>query len=151
MTSDAEKQRDYRRRKQATDPDYNRREMARLHKWQAENPQKQKIKKNRIKRGRRVKDSLRKYEWDIILDVFGHSCAYCDATSVTLEKDHVVPFSAGGHLEMGNVVPACPDCNGHSESGKGTKDMRTWLQDEQRYEAIMMSVGDAEYLVQEVT
>lgn len=82
-------------------------------------------------------------QWDAILDVFGHQCAYCDRR-IDITQDHVVPISSGGAYTLGNIVPACGLCN----SSKGAMDMRTWLRDEQRYEAIMMSIGDACYETQ---
>jgi hypothetical protein len=41
---------------------------------------------------------------------FDNRCAYCGATG-ELHIEHVVPISRGGPHSLGNIVPACPDCN----------------------------------------
>lgn len=43
----------------------------------------------------------------------GFRCVYCGRTppDVTLEADHVVPESAGGPTDTGNLVTSCFDCN----------------------------------------
>ena len=41
------------------------------------------------------------------------ACRYCGrkVPEVTLELDHVLPFSKGGDNSMGNLVTACRECN----------------------------------------
>lgn len=80
-------------------------------------------------------------DWQTILNVFGHRCAYCDARNVKLERDHVVPVTRGGSFGIDNVVPACRTCN----AGKRTSDLREWLNDEERYEFVLATIGDVEY------
>lgn len=41
---------------------------------------------------------------------FDHRCAYCGADG-DLHIEHVVPISRGGTHALGNIVPACKDCN----------------------------------------
>jgi 5-methylcytosine-specific restriction endonuclease McrA len=41
---------------------------------------------------------------------FGHRCAYCGANG-DLHIEHVVPISKGGPHSIGNIIPACKDCN----------------------------------------
>lgn len=41
---------------------------------------------------------------------FNHRCAYCGADG-DLHIEHVVPISKGGGHTIGNIVPACKDCN----------------------------------------
>lgn len=43
----------------------------------------------------------------------GHRCVYCGATRDTdkIEVDHVIPVSAGGTDDIGNLVAACFSCN----------------------------------------
>lgn len=58
---------------------------------------------------------------DYLLEQFGGRCAYCPAAANTW--DHVVPVSAGGRTEPGNIVPACGSCN----SSKGNREVASWL------------------------
>lgn len=48
---------------------------------------------------------------------FGYACAYCgkpDHRADELELEHVIPISKGGGHHLGNIVPACRQCN-HSK------------------------------------
>lgn len=116
--------------------------LAKLLAWKLANPERAKM--SRGKRGYSVGkgDTLTQREWDLILEYFGYRCAYCDAEG-ELQRDHVVPYSKGGRLALENVVPACSECNGHQ--GKHDNDMRSWLNDEQRHEFILTTMGDIEY------
>ncbi|EFH81303.1 RNA-guided endonuclease IscB [Ktedonobacter racemifer] len=46
-----------------------------------------------------------------LLAKWEHRCAYCQATGVPLEIDHVVPQSRGGSDRIANLVIACHTCN----------------------------------------
>jgi len=50
------------------------------------------------------------HDWAVVLEFYGHQCAYCEQAAAT-EMDHVVPTSKGGSHEIANVVPACKPCN----------------------------------------
>jgi len=52
---------------------------------------------------------------------FGHRCAYCGADG-DLHIEHVVPISKGGPHSIGNIIPACKDCN----LSKRDSDAETW-------------------------
>jgi len=41
---------------------------------------------------------------------FDHRCAYCGAAG-DMHIEHVVPISKGGPHSIGNIIPACKDCN----------------------------------------
>jgi 5-methylcytosine-specific restriction endonuclease McrA len=41
---------------------------------------------------------------------FGNCCAYCGAAG-DMQIEHVVPISRGGTHAIGNILPACLDCN----------------------------------------
>lgn len=49
-------------------------------------------------------------DWKQAVDYFGGSCAYCGATG-TLEREHVIPVTAGGGFTRTNIIPACRACN----------------------------------------
>jgi len=53
--------------------------------------------------------------------LFGNCCAYCGASG-DMEIEHVIAISKGGTHAMGNIVPACHDCN----SSKRAKEPETW-------------------------
>ena len=48
---------------------------------------------------------------EYLLAKWGHQCAYCDATNVPLNIDHVVPKARGGSDRVSNLVVACVSCN----------------------------------------
>ena len=47
-----------------------------------------------------------------ILERDEFKCFYCHAPNVTLQIDHVVPYSRGGTNAPWNLVAACVPCNG---------------------------------------
>jgi hypothetical protein len=60
---------------------------------------------------------------EYLLEKWKRTCAYCDATSVPLEKDHIVARSAGGSDRVSNLTLACRPCN----QKKGAQDVRAFL------------------------
>lgn len=70
-------------------------------------------------------------EWNSILAAFNGKCAYCD-TGGEMQIEHIVAVAKGGTHTADNIVPSCPKCN----KLKNTHDLRTWLQDEDRYQFI---------------
>ncbi len=61
---------------------------------------------------------------EYVLLKWNHRCAYCGATNVPLELDHVIPRSCGGSDREGNRVPACHKCN----QRKGSHSLQEFLQ-----------------------
>lgn len=47
------------------------------------------------------------------LERAGHRCVYCRTpfSTTSLEWDHVIPISRGGHHSAGNLTPSCRPCN----------------------------------------
>ncbi len=70
---------------------------------------------NRARQERRYTDSknLSSEQWIALIDEFNSCCAYCGQKhrAAQLHMDHIHPFSLGGRLEPGNVVPSCKGCN----------------------------------------
>jgi hypothetical protein len=60
-----------------------------------------------------------------LLAKWEHRCAYCQATGVPLEIDHVVPQSRGGNDRVSNLVIACCPCN----QRKGEQSLEDFLAD----------------------
>ncbi len=56
---------------------------------------------------------LRQY----LLEKWGRRCAYCGATSVPLQIEHVLPRSRGGSNRASNLTLSCEPCN----TAKGTR------------------------------
>ena len=48
---------------------------------------------------------------EYLLEKWQRSCAYCDATNVPLQIEHVVPRSNGGSNRVSNLALACNPCN----------------------------------------
>jgi 5-methylcytosine-specific restriction endonuclease McrA len=48
---------------------------------------------------------------EYLLEKWGHKCAYCGATDIPLEVEHIIPKSRGGSNRVSNLTIACHDCN----------------------------------------
>ena len=48
---------------------------------------------------------------EYLLEKFSRTCAYCGATGVPLEIEHIIPKSRGGSNRVSNLTIACTDCN----------------------------------------
>ena len=70
-----------------------------------------------------VECTLTTEQWQEILEIFGHRCAYCLRSDVPLTQDHIQPVSKFGPHTAENVVPACRSCN----SAKGNRSIFTML------------------------
>jgi 5-methylcytosine-specific restriction endonuclease McrA len=61
---------------------------------------------------------------EYLLEKWGHQCAYCDATNVPLEVEHILCRKRGGTNRVSNLTLACESCNGK----KGTQLVQDFLQ-----------------------
>ena len=90
-----------------------------------------------------VKAQLTLQQWKDILKLWDNKCAYCNVELVYTRRyvsnrateEHVIPTSDPTRCRdtPDNIVPACADCN----SSKKNRDLREWLDDDERYERIM--------------
>ena len=48
---------------------------------------------------------------EYLLEKWGRTCAYCTATDVPLQVEHIVPHSRGGSDRVSNLCIACEPCN----------------------------------------
>ena len=55
---------------------------------------------------------------EYLLEKWGRRCAYCGATDIPLEIEHIVPKSRGGSNRVSNLTLACNACN--TEKGSQT-------------------------------
>jgi 5-methylcytosine-specific restriction endonuclease McrA len=53
---------------------------------------------------------------EYLLEKWGCTCAYCGASNVPLEVEHIVPKSRGGSNRVSNLSLACRPCNQRKES-----------------------------------
>lgn len=60
---------------------------------------------------------------EYLLEKWGRQCAYCDATGVPLQIEHVVARSRGGSNRVSNLVVSCKKCN----EAKGTQPLEQFL------------------------
>ena len=60
---------------------------------------------------------------EYLLEKWGRVCAYCDATGVPLQIDHVRPRAGGGSNRVSNLTLACGPCN----QKKGATPVETFL------------------------
>jgi 5-methylcytosine-specific restriction endonuclease McrA len=60
---------------------------------------------------------------EYLLEKWGRRCAYCDATDVPLQIEHLVCRARGGTDRVSNVCLACEPCN----RKKGTQDISVFL------------------------
>ncbi|MHB1973816.1 MAG: RNA-guided endonuclease IscB [Acidimicrobiales bacterium] len=64
---------------------------------------------------------------EYLLEKFSHACAYCGATGVPLNIDHVRPRARGGSDRVANLVIACIPCN----EAKGARLVEEFLANDQ--------------------
>lgn len=72
--------------------------------------------------------------WQQCLTHFNHQCAYCGSTE-SLEQEHVIPVSRGGHYTPDNIIPACRSCN----ASKNNKIMQDWFTQHENYSVERMA------------
>lgn len=77
--------------------------------------------KDRRDHRRRLVDRMPVEATELIEELFGGICAYCDRKATSW--DHFIPVSRGGQTIPGNMLPACGSCN----SRKNDMDPLEWL------------------------
>jgi 5-methylcytosine-specific restriction endonuclease McrA len=86
--------------------------------------------KRRKRRMAAVDNDLNDQQWTALKDAWG-GCAYCGATSKTLQRDCVLALSRGGRYTLENIVPACGSCN----TSKCNDEVTGWLRRKRLNEA----------------
>ncbi|MDD9883037.1 MAG: HNH endonuclease signature motif containing protein [Gammaproteobacteria bacterium] len=84
-------------------------------------------------------ESFSNNDWQKVVRFFGGKCAYCGGAK-KLERDHAIPINKRhlGEHRIGNVVPACRDCN----AGKGDRDYREFLQGREDEKTRLGKIGE---------
>lgn len=57
------------------------------------------------------RNDFTKKQWEYLMKLYKHRCAYCNAKVKTLTQDHITPISRGGEHTISNIIPACLSCN----------------------------------------
>jgi len=78
-----------------------------LHRFDTQSLQHPEISGTEYQHGTLAGYELREY----LLEKWGRRCAYCDATGLPLEIDHIHPRSKGGSDRVSNLTLACHPCN----------------------------------------
>ena len=105
---------------------------ARSLRWQRENPEKV-AESARRRRAVKCNSDVRKVsDGDLrrLVGRFRGLCAYCQARPWK-HFDHVIPLSRGGRHSIGNLLPACQDCN----QQKHAKTVMEWMMWRHRHAA----------------
>lgn len=72
-------------------------------------------------------------EWEMCLNHFNNSCAYCGKHQSELEhkieQDHFIPVTKQGGYTVDNIIPACRSCN----ASKLNNDFGTWYREQSFY------------------
>lgn len=92
--------------------------------WNKNNPGKSTLywrKRKAIQNGASLVD-FTDLQWKELLGKYDYSCAYCGASNIKLQQDHVHPVSRGGNHTASNIVPACISCN----SSKKDRTLEQW-------------------------
>jgi hypothetical protein len=80
----------------------------------------------------RVEHDLSTAAW-VALQEAWNGCAYCGASSDSLQRDCVLAISRGGRYTLDNVVPACRSCNASKCNEEVTRWMRRKHLDERSF------------------
>ena len=70
---------------------------------------------------------------EYLLEKWGRKCAYCEATNIRLEIDHIVPKSSGGTDAVGNLAICCRSCN----EKKGNRALQDFLKQPEKIQQIL--------------
>ncbi len=88
--------------------------------------------RKRKRRMERADHDLSTDQWTAMKLAWG-GCAYCGATTASLQRDCVMAISRGGRYTIANVVPACGSCNASKCNDEVTGWMRRKRLDERTF------------------
>jgi 5-methylcytosine-specific restriction endonuclease McrA len=72
---------------------------------------------------------------EYLLEKWGRTCSYCQATDIPLEIDHIQSRSKGGSNRLSNLTLACRPCN----ETKGAQDVKSFLSNKQERLAYILA------------
>jgi 5-methylcytosine-specific restriction endonuclease McrA len=74
------------------------------------------VRRNRKSRIQAQRFQFTEKDWRRMLARYRGCCAYCGEKHPKLQREHVIPIARGGRHSVGNIVPACPRCNGSKKA-----------------------------------
>ena len=74
------------------------------------------IRRNRKSRVKAQRFAFTEQDWKRLVARYRGCCAYCGEKCDRLQREHVIPISRGGRHSAGNILPACPRCNGSKKA-----------------------------------
>lgn len=99
--------------------------------WFAANPDKVKLysqKRRSAKLQSAGSVGISERDWKRLVRRYDFKCAYCGRKPRSVHMDHVIPLKLGGRHAIGNVLPACHQCN----SSKNARLLAEWRYDPAR-------------------
>lgn len=82
-----------------------------------DNPERMRaIRRNRKSRIKAQRFEFTERDWRRLKIRYRGCCAYCGQSCDSLQREHVIPIARGGRHSVGNIVPACPRCNGSKKA-----------------------------------
>jgi len=95
-------------------------------KWVENNPEKNRNKAHK-RRAKALENGIYFVSEKELKKLYSSKCFYCKKDG-NIEADHVVPIHIGGTHSIGNLVPACMECN----RSKGKKPITVWNKEKLR-------------------
>jgi HNH endonuclease len=94
--------------------------VARTKAWRAANPERaRELDRRKVRayahRKRAGGGYVAERDWQRLLNRYDGRCAYCRMARAT-DQDHVIPLSRGGRHMIGNILPACRNCNAQKQA-----------------------------------
>jgi hypothetical protein len=74
------------------------------------------IRRNRKSRIKAQRFEFTDRDWRRLCERYRWCCAYCGSRPEKLQREHVIPIARGGRHSAGNILPACPRCNGSKKA-----------------------------------
>lgn len=75
------------------------------------------IRRNRKSRIKANRFEFTERDWARLVARYRGCCAYCGVKpDQPLQREHVIPVARGGRHSAGNILPACPRCNGSKKA-----------------------------------
>lgn len=115
--ANVESYRSYRQKWRAANPD---KALSAQHKWRENNPEAQ-LQYASARRARKIANGVYAVTTREMRRLYTSACIYCGSRD-SIHADHVLPLKRGGRHSIGNLAPACAQCN----LSKNAKTVMEW-------------------------